>query len=75
MAEKLAKSVRLGARVACVRQCLYGLGSGLEMNAMQRSCWHELLQELDAVRGDLCGSFLASDEGDGDGISSLLRES
>jgi len=71
MAKKFAKSVRLGARVACVRQCLYGLGSGLEMNLLQKSCWNELLQELDAVRDDLCGSFLASDEGDGDGGSSL----
>ena len=71
MAKKLAKSVRLGARVEGVRQCLYGLGCGLEMNAMQKACWHELLQELDAVRGDLCGSLLASDEGDGDGGSSL----
>ena len=71
MAERMPENVRFGARVAGVRQCLYGLGCGLEMNAMQRSCWHELLQELDAVRGDLCGSFLASDEGDGDGGSSL----
>lgn len=71
MAERMAESVRLGARVMSVRQCLYGLGCGVEMNEMQRLCWNELLQELDAVRGDLCGSFLASDEGDGDGASSL----
>jgi hypothetical protein len=71
MAERMPENVRLGARVLSTRQCLYGLGCGLEMNAMQRSCWNELLQELDAVRGDLCGSLLASDEGDGDGGSSL----